>query len=129
MRWMICLLSLLLMASTVWAKPKVDVRVNVDGTVRMLETGGNLSLTIGGTYVSYINVTVSSDNAAAVARNNGQWCIRSEEDIVELAKNGDYQAVLDGNFIEIEIPQTKGKPRKVSFSIFDYKWRKTFDLP
>jgi len=35
----------------------------------------------------------------------------------------DYKGTLDGNSLEIEIPQKNGKIKKVSFGIYDRKWQ------
>jgi len=124
------LLLLLLVAGPVWAKPKVDVRVRVNEGIgkdhkdSLSRTGSSYdgSLTTGQDF--FLNVSVSSDNAEAVAKNNGQWCIKGDT----LLGAMDYKATLDGNSLEIEIPQKNGKIKKVSFGIFDRKWRKLSDL-
>ena len=127
------LLLLLLAASPLWAKPKVDVRVKVNegiGTDRpqdSLSKSGS-SASAGGMLfgtVYFLNVTVFSDNAQAVAKNNGQWCIKGD---TALDKAAEYHGTLDGNNLELEVPQKNGKTKKKNFEIFDHKWRKLSDL-
>lgn len=126
----ICFLSLFLLALPLCAKTsKVDVRVKVDIAIKREKAQGNLSLAVNPIMISYVNVTMSSDDAEAVAKNNGQWCIQSQDEYVELPKGAEYQGVLNGDFLEIAIPQKNGKVKKVSFKIFDYKWRTPYDLP
>src|SRR5579864_7729498 len=80
-------LQLLLWPSSPSAKPKVEVRVKVNEAVGKNQPADSLSRA-GRSYdaplpqptVWYMNVTVLSDNAEAVAQNNGQWCIRGEGD-------------------------------------------------
>jgi hypothetical protein len=127
------LLLLLLAASPIWAKPKVDVRVRVnEGIARQrpqdsLSKGGGVGSGGGLIYgtVYFLNVTVLSDNAEAVARNNGQWCITGD---TGLAKNAEYQGTLKGNDLVLEVPQKNGKIKKKNFEILDHKWRKLADL-
>lgn len=132
MRPRIGLLVLFLSASPLWAKPKVEVRVKasdgvgIDRPQDALSKGGGASLnTILYGTVYYWNVTVRSDNAEAVARNNGQWCISSD---IDLDASAEYRGILDGNRLELEIPQKNGKIKKTKFEIFDRKWKKLSDL-
>ena len=125
------MLLLFLAASPLWAKPKIDVRVKLDdgvGVDRAKESisrvGGASSATTIYTTVFYLNVTVLSDNAEAVAKNNGQWCIKGDD----LLSSFEYHGTLDGNTLEIEIPQKNGKTKKKSYVVFDHKWRKLSDL-
>jgi hypothetical protein len=126
------LLLLLLAASPLWAKPKVDVRIKIDDEIvkerpqDQLSRGGGASIptSIYGS-VYFLNVTVLSDNAEAVAKNNGQWCIQGD---IELDKRTEYHGTLDGNNLELEIPQKNGKTKKKNFEIFDHKWRKLIEL-
>lgn len=121
----------LLAASSLWAKPKVEVRVRVNEGIgknlpqdSLSRTGSSMDGALGGAQVFYLNVTVLSDNADAVAKNNGQWCIKGDELLGSL----EYHGTLDGNTLEIEVPQPNGKIKKRSYGIFDHKWRKLSDI-
>ena len=130
MRQLLCILSLFLLTPAVSAKTaKVDVRVKVGTSVKREKAVGNLSLAVNPTIISYVNVTLTSDDASAVTANNGQWCIESQDEAVDLPVGADYQGVLNGDYIEVAIPQTNGKIRKISFKIFDKKWHTPYDLP
>ena len=126
-------LQLLLWPSSLSAKPKVEVRVKVNESVGKNQPPDSLSRA-GRSYeaplpqptVWYMNVTVLSDNAEAVAQNNGQWCIRGEGDS-ELSSMT-YQGTLSGNDLEIKVPQPNGKIRQVHFTVYDHKWRKLSDF-
>ena len=122
---------LLLAASPLWAKPKVEVRVKVNEGIgknlpqdSLSRTGSSMGGSLGGNQVFYLNVTVLSDNVEAVAKNNGQWCIKGDDLLGSL----EYHGTLDGNTLEIEIPQPNGKIKKKSYGIYDHKWRKLSDL-
>jgi hypothetical protein len=65
-----------------------------------------------------------SDNAEAVAKNSGQWCIKGDTLLGAI----DYKGTLEGNSLEIEVPQKNGKIKKIAFGIFDRKWHKLSDL-
>jgi hypothetical protein len=125
-------LLLLLAASPLWAKPKVDVRVKVNDGIGKNRPQDSLA-PIGGVYagpvdfrtVFFLNVTVLSGNAEAVAKNNGQWCITGD---TELDNATEYHGTLDGNKLELEIPQKNGKTKKKNFEILDHTWRKLSDL-
>ena len=123
----------LVAVSTVYAlpaKPKTAVSVKIDDSFTRLKGASNLGFAVGGTEVSFVNVTISAVNdPTAVFNNNGQWCLRSEEAIVQLVKGGQYHGMWDGNFFELEIPQAKGKPKHVDFSVYDHKWHNQGDLP
>ena len=127
------LLLLLLAASPLWAKPKVDVRVRVDDGVGKdrpqdsLSKGGGVGSGGGLIYgtVYFLNVTVLSDNAEAVAKSNGQWCITGD---TNLDKNTEYHGTLNGHDLVLEVPQKNGKIKKKNFEILDHKWRKLADL-
>src|ERR1700733_3706675 len=79
------------------AKPKVDVRVSVTEEVAKQHASdklgmGNASATnLLYSTVFYMNVTVLSDNAAAVAQSNGQWCLYGDE---TLRLNQEYHGTL-----------------------------------
>ncbi|HEV7969187.1 MAG TPA: hypothetical protein VGP19_16530 [Candidatus Acidoferrales bacterium] len=125
------LFLLLLAASPLWAKPKVEVRVKVNEGIgknvpqdSLSRTGSSLDGALGGAQVFYLNVTVLSDDADAVSKNNGQWCIQGDE----LLSSIEYHGTLNGNELEIEVPQKNGKTRKKSYVVFDHKWRKLSDL-
>jgi hypothetical protein len=131
MRPLTGLLLLLLTASPLWAKPKVEVRIRVNEGIgknlpqdSLSRTGSTMDAPVNAGQVFYLNVTVLSDNADAVARNNGQWCIKGNDLLGSL----EYHGTLDGNNLEIEIPQKNGKTKKQSYAIFDRKWRKLADL-
>jgi hypothetical protein len=131
MKPLVWLLLLLLAASPLWAKPKVDVRVRVNEGIgknlpqdSLSRSNSTYSGSVGGGQVFYLNVTVLSDNAEAVAKNNGQWCIKGDDLLGSL----EYHGTLDGNTLEIEIPQPNGKIKKKSYGIYDHKWRKLSDL-
>ncbi len=133
MRSLAWLFVLMLAASPLWAKPKVEVRVQVNEGILKDEPQQNLSKSGGvgsgggllyGT-VYYMNVTVASNDAEAVAKNNGQWCIKGD---TNLDKAINYHGMLNGNELQLEIPQKDGKTKKKSFEIFDHKWRKLSDL-
>ena len=75
--------------------------------------------------VFFANVTLRSDNAEAVAKNNGQWCITGD---IELDRATEYHGTLNGENLEIEFPQKNGKIKKEHYEIFDHKWRKLIEL-
>jgi hypothetical protein len=113
MRPLTGLFLLLLAASPLWAKPKVDVRVKVDDQIgvdrakdSLSRSGASSDATTIYTRVFYLNVTVLSDNADAVAKNNGNWCISGD---TGLDKSTEYRGTLDSNNLELEIPQKNGK--------------------
>ena len=133
------MLLLLLAAAPLCAKPKVAVLVMVkegmgkDYVQDSLAKNGNpigvdnlggqgTGIIYGRVY--YINVTVLSNDAAAVAKNNGQWCIKGDTELDFF----DYNGTLDGNRLEVEIPQKNGKIKKAKFDIVDHKWRKLSDF-
>lgn len=134
------MILLLLAASPLCAKPKVAVLVMVNegmGKDRVQDsltksgnpigvdtTGGQGTGVIYGR-VFYMNVTVLSNDAAAVAKNSGKWCITGDTELEFLV---DYNGALDGNGLEVEIPQKNGKVKKAKFEIVDHKWRKLSDF-
>ena len=131
MKPLISLLLLLLAAASLQAKPKVDVRVKVTDSIGLNAPQASLSRdhnqSPANTFyaeVYFLNVTVLSENAEAVAKNNGQWCIKGDELLGSL----EYHGTLDGNTLEIEVPQPNGKIKKKSYGIFDHKWRKLSDI-
>jgi len=124
-------LLLLLAASPLGAKPKVDVRVRVSEGIgknlpqdSLSKNNSTYGGAIGGGQVFFFNVTVVSDNAEAVANNNGQWCIKGENYLSSF----DYHGTLSGNDLEIEVPQPNGKIKKMTFAVYDHKWRKLSDI-
>jgi len=126
----LCILSLFLLTSAASAKTaKVNVHVKVGTSVKREKSQGSLSLAVSAPIISYVNVTLTSDDASAVATNNGQWCIQSQDEAVDLPAGAEYQGVLEGDYIEVAIPLTNGKTRKISFKIFDKKWHTPYDLP
>jgi hypothetical protein len=126
------LLLLLLAAFPVLAKPKTDVRVKVNDEVARDQAqdslskspGASMSTTIYGT-VSYANITVSSDNTEAVAKNNGQWCIRGD---TELDSNTEYRGTLEGNTLKIDMVQKNGRTKTKSYEVIEHKSKKLSDL-
>jgi hypothetical protein len=124
-------LLLVLTVAPLDAKPKVDVRVTVTEEVAKQHASdklgmGNASATnLLYSTVFYMNVTVLSDNAAAVTKGNGQWCLSGDE---TLRLNEEYHGTLDGNDLYIEVPGKNGKPRKLHLEVYDHKWRKLSDI-
>jgi len=130
MKYRVYLTCLFLLASALSAKTtKVNVRAKVDSSTTREKAQGSLSIAVASPLITYVNVTLSSEDASAVANNNGQWCIQSQDEAVNLQKGGEYQGVLDGDFVELVIPLKNGKMRKISFKIFDHKWHTPYDLP
>ena len=124
-------LPLLLCKPSLAGKPKVDVQVKVNEGIgknppadSLSRTGSSYDGSLQSASVYYLNVVVTSDNADAAAKNNGQWCIKGDELLGSL----EYHGTLDGNTLEIEIPQPNGKTKKKSYGIYDHKWRKLSDL-
>jgi hypothetical protein len=124
-------LSLMLPASAVLAKPKVDITITVNDGIgknvpqdSLSRTGSSMDGALGGVQVFYLNVTVHSDNAEAVAKNNGQWCIKGDALLGSLT----YHGTLSGNDLELEVPQPNGKIKKMTFVVYDRKWRKLSDI-
>lgn len=123
--------SLLFSSPAVAGKPKVDVTITVnDGIGKNLpqdslsRNGSSVGGALVGAQVFYLNVTVHSDNAEAVAKNNGQWCIKGDDLLSSLT----YHGTLSGNDLELEIPQPNGKTKKMTFVVYDHKWRKLSDM-
>jgi hypothetical protein len=113
------------------AKPKINVTVVVnDGIGKDLpqdslsRTGSMEDGSLIGTQIYFLNVTVLSDNAEAVAKNNGQWCIKGEAYLGSLH----YHGTLSGNDLELEAPQPNGKIKKMTFVVYDHKWRRLSDM-
>ncbi len=132
MRRLLGWLLLLVAATSLWAKPKVEVRIKINDEIvkdrpqDSISRGGGASIPTsiyGSVYFS--NVTVLSDNAEAVAKNNGQWCILGG---IELDRTVEYHGTLNGSSIELEIPDKNGKTKKKSFEIYDHKWRNLVEL-
>jgi hypothetical protein len=133
------MLLLLLAASPLCAKPKVSVVVTVkegmgkdyvqdslakNGNPIGIDTMGAQGAGIIYGRVFYINVTLLSNDAAAVAKNDGKWCIKGDTELDLFTYNG----TLDGNQLEVEIPQKNGKIKKAKFDIVDHKWRDLSDF-
>jgi hypothetical protein len=123
--------ELLIGASALLAKPKVEVRIRAhEGTATnpapdsLSKYNSPVAGSLPANEVFYFNVTVFSDNAEAVAKNNGQWCIKGYAQLSSF----DYQGTLDGNDLEVEIPQKDGKKKKMTFKIIDRKWRNLSDF-
>jgi hypothetical protein len=112
------------------AKPKTAVSIKVEDSFDRLKGASNLGAAVGGTVVSFVNATISAvDDPTVHFQNGGQWCFRSEEGQVQLAKDGKYSGTWDGNFLHLQIPQKKGKPLDVAFSVYDHQWRNIGSLP
>ena len=112
------------------AKPKTAVSIKVESSFDRLKGTSNLGATVGGTMVSFVNVTISPvDDPTVHFENGGQWCFRSEESQVQLAKDGKYFGTWNGTFLYLQIPQKKGKPLDVAFSVYDHNWRNGGSLP
>ena len=125
------LLALLTVAPA-FAKPKVDVKFKVNDGFAKDQVSDKLSQTNNPTpgtvfyaTVYYLNVTVTSDNAEAVAKNNGQWCLSTD---TKIDIKPEYQGVLDGNGLDIQVPGKNGKTKKVHLEVFDHRWRKLSDI-
>jgi len=105
----------------------VDDGVGKDRPQDSLSKGGGVGSGGGLIYgtVYFLNVTVLSDNAEAVAKSNGQWCITGD---TNLDKNTEYHGTLNGHDLVLEVPQKNGKIKKKNFEILDHKWRKLADL-
>ena len=122
---------LLMFSAAVFAKPKASVKIRVEEEITNLNTSGDLSTTVGSSSrsVTYLNVTVVPDVPIDNFMNDGKWCIKSQPgQTVHLANGGEYKALMDNGFLELEIPQPKGKPVKVTFVVFDHKWRSRLDI-
>jgi len=124
-------LEFLLFSQALSAKPKVDVRIRVTeglGKYPPQDSLNKHNAPVAGPLISseiyYFNVTVLSDNTEAVAKNSGQWCIKGEVYLSSF----EYHGTLTGNDLVIEVPQKNGKMSKVSFGIYDHKWRKLADI-
>jgi hypothetical protein len=124
-------LQFLLCSPAFSAKPKVDITITVNDGIgknvpqdSLSRTGGAMDGALGGTQVFYLNVTVHSDNAEAVAKNNGQWCVKGDVLLGSLQ----YHGTLSGNDLELEVPQPNGKIKKMTFVVYDHKWRKLSDM-
>ena len=133
----------LLAAMPLFAKPKVNVRVEVNegvGRDRVQDSISKGQVTTSNALVAtvwFLNVTVTkddilyrggggpSDKAEAVAKGNGQWCITGD---APLDVNGEYEGTLDGTSLEVQVPGKNGKIKKLHFEVFDHKWRKLADL-
>lgn len=123
--------ALLLLGAPVYAKPKVGVKVDVEEEITNLTSSGDFSSLAGNASqtVSYLNVIVLPDAPIKGFRNDGKWCIKSQAgQRVHLVKGGEYKGLLDGDFLELEVPQLKGKPAKLAFLVFDRKWRSRMDI-
>ncbi len=120
-----CALFVALTVSSLWAKPKVEVRIRIhDQWTRYkiddsMPNLGNSVSNVTTTTIAYLNVTFLSDDAEAVAQNKGQWCISGDS---LLNTDGEYPGTLDGNNLVIQIPQKNGKPKSFNYKIFDHKW-------
>lgn len=124
-------LALLFSMPSLAGKPKVNVQVKVNEGIgknppadSLSRTGSSYDGSLQSATVFYLNVVVTSDNADAVAKNNGQWCIKGDALLGSLT----YQGTLSGNDLELQVPQPNGKIKKMSFVVYDHKWRKLADI-
>src|ERR1700689_4555099 len=137
----ILIVLLLAFSGAVVAKDaKITVKVHVDEEITNLNNGGDVSaIGTAHSFAQYFNVTVVPDAATATPTttttapeplaNDGKWCLKSPSDqTIHLTKDGTYDGYLNGSFIHLQLPQTKGKPVDVSFSVFDKKWRSRLDI-
>lgn len=122
---------LLLCQPSFAGKPKVDIQVKVNEGIgknppadSLSRTGSSYDGSLQSASVYYLNVVVTSDNADAVAKSNGQWCIKGDYLLGSLT----YHGTLSGNDLELEVPQPNGKVKKMSFVVYDHKWRKLADI-
>jgi len=129
----LCLLLVLLAAAPLLAKPKVAVHVTVNQGKGRDEVQDTLSKngvsnsaadTVFAT-VYFLNVTVTSDKAEALAGNDGHWCIKGAS---PLDVNGEYPALLNGNGLDVQVPAKNGKTKTLHFEVLDHKWRTLADL-
>jgi hypothetical protein len=128
MKCLTCFLLVLLTVAPLCAKPKVEVRVKVNDTA-IAQHAERAILNGEGRepdprfFVTYwlLNVTLMSDNSKAVAKNNGQWCITGS---TGLDWTVEYQGTLNGNWLDIQIPDKDGKTKTLHFEVVDHKWRK-----
>jgi hypothetical protein len=130
---LVSLLTLQMLLGSVFlpAKPKVEVRIRVNegiGKYPQQDSLNKYNSPLGGPLVSneiyYFNVAVLSDNAEAVSKNNGQWCIKGDAYLSSI----EYHGTMSGNDLVIEIPQKNGKFTKANFVVYDHKWRKLADI-
>ncbi len=130
MRRLTVLFTLLVLATApLGAKPKANIRVKISTFYGKRRPSGDLGSTLGNDstfgVIYYLNVTVLSDDAQAVAKNGGDWCIKGD---LPLNPGAEYHGILDGNILSLEIPEKNGKSIKRSFLVFDYKWRTLSEL-
>jgi hypothetical protein len=129
---MTLLAAQMLLSSPVFSgKPKVEVRVRVNeglGKYPPQDTLNKYNSPVAGPLQSaeifYFNVAVLSDNAEAVAQNNGQWCVKGDIYLSSI----EYHGTLSGNDLVIEVPDKNGKIHKQNFVVYDHKWRKLADI-
>ena len=125
-------------------KPKT-VKVHIDEEITHLNTANDsTAIGIAHSAAQYFNVTVAEDASTDAAsgtaagasapapealQNDGKWCLKATAgQTVHLTQGGDYMGTLNGTFIHLALPQAKGKPVDVSFSIFDRKWHSRLDI-
>ena len=126
-------LGLMFAPPTFSGKPKVEVRVKVDEAIgknqpddALSRTGRSYDAPLAQPTLWFMNVTVLSDNAEAVAQNKGQWCLKGEGD--SMLSSLTYKGTLSGNDLDLEVPRPNGKIKKVHLVVYDHKWRKLSDL-
>ena len=138
MKRLTLLLIALLCISPLMAKPKTAVPVYVHIHEGNMDTETNSSdyhdRWVGGSYSregSYTGVTIfmnvvvsaqTSDNASAVAANDGKWCLRGDS-AIPLDPTIQYQGVLQGDGIDISVLEKNGKTKKIHFGVYDRTWK------
>jgi hypothetical protein len=112
-------------------KQKMDVQIKVNEGIgktppadSLSRNGSSYGAALQSATIYYLNVTVTSENADAVSKNNGQWCLKGDALLGSLT----YHGTLSGNDLELEIPQPNGKIKKMTFVVYDHKWRKLADI-
>ena len=134
------LLVALLCISPLIAKPKPTVPIYVqihegNGEIQTNTTEySGVGSSGAGSYAStgsysgatiFVNATVraqTSENAPAVATNDGKWCLLGSSEI-PLDPNVQYPGMLRGDGIDILVPQKNGKTKKIHFSVYDHAWK------
>ena len=129
-RALLVVLVLAFSGSVIAKDAKVAVKVQISEEITHLSTSGDSGIGSAHSSAQYFNVTVMAvDTTPTPFQNAGKWCLKSQADqMVQLTKDGIYDGVLNGTFIHLQLPQAKGKPLDVSFSVFDRKWRSRLDI-
>lgn len=127
---LLVVLVLTFSGSVIAKDAKVAVKVQITEEITHLNTEGDSAIGSAHSSAQYFNVTVMAvDATPQPLQNDGKWCLKSPTDqTVQLTKDAIYDGVLNGTFIHLQLPQLKGKPLDVSFSVFDRKWRSRLDI-